>query len=567
MQLRPYQSAAISAVYAALRERTDNPCVVIPTGGGKTPVIASICNDVVKNWSGRAVVLAHVRELLEQSAEKIYAMSPGLPVGVYSAGLRSRDLGYAITVASIQSIFKRAGDLGPVDLILVDEAHMIADKDDGMYREFIADAKIVNPHSRVVGFTATPFRMRSGSICTDDGILNHVCFEIGVRELIVGGFLSPLKTKGGIASVDTSKLHVRAGEYVASEVEQLVNTDSLVEAACDEIIEYTRGTGFNRNSTLIFASGIAHAEHIVRIFRERHNVECGIVTGSTPAGERREILDAFRSGRLHYLVNVNVLTTGFDAPNVDCVALMRPTLSAGLYYQMVGRGFRMSPGKADCLVLDFGQNVKRHGPVDAIRVRDRSGATPADNRAAVKECPKCHEILHAGFGRCPCGYEFPPPVREAHDSTATERPVISESPSEGPAREEHAVHGVEFAIHYKRQKEGAPPAPPTMRVDYEIGFGKWVSEWVCFEHEGFAGNKAYRWWRQRSWEDVPATVAEAVDLAQCGALAETRGITVEKDGNFDRIVSYKLDAKPPRVDGAEPEGAPVIEIAPEDCPF
>ncbi|MFN5959317.1 MAG: DEAD/DEAH box helicase [Planctomyces sp.] len=365
MELRQYQSDSIAAVYEHLRTRDDNPCVVIPTGGGKTPVIATICRDAVGHWGGRVVLLAHVKELLEQAADKLRVIAPDVPMGIYSAGLKRKDLGYAVTVAGIQSIWKKACDLGPVDLIIVDEAHMVPAEDDGMYRQFIADAKVVNPNVRIIGLTATPYRMKSGSICAAENILNHVCYEVGVRELIVQGFLSPLKTKAGLQKISTDDLHVRAGEFVASEVEDLMDKEGLVEGACAEIAEHTK----DRSATLIFSSGIRHGQHIVDVLKTKHGIECGFVTGATPDGVRAAILGRFRSGGeggLKYLCNVNVLTTGFDAPHIDCVALVRPTMSPGLYYQMVGRGFRLHPGKTDCLVLDFGGNVLRHGPVAAI---------------------------------------------------------------------------------------------------------------------------------------------------------------------------------------------------------
>ncbi|MFO0493493.1 MAG: DEAD/DEAH box helicase, partial [bacterium] len=242
MQLRPYQSEAIAAVYEHLRTRDDNPCVLIPYGGGKPPVIATICRDAVCYWGGRVVLMAHVNELLEQAADKLRVIAPDVPMGIYSAGLKRKDLGYAVTVAGIQSIWKKACDLGPVDLIIVDEAHMIPADDDGMYRQFIADAKVVNPNVRVIGLTATPYRLKSGAICAPapHNILNYVCYEVGVRELIVQGFLSPLKTKAGLQKISTDDLHVRAGDFVASEVEDLMDKEGLVEGACAEIAAHTK---------------------------------------------------------------------------------------------------------------------------------------------------------------------------------------------------------------------------------------------------------------------------------------------------------------------------------------
>ena len=544
MHLRPYQREAVDAVYHHLRERDDNPCVVIPTAGGKTPVMATICRDAVQTWDGRVLILAHVKELLEQAAEKLQAVAPDLPVGIYSAGLKRRDLEYPVTVAGIQSIYQRACELGQVDLIIVDEAHLIPPAGDGMYRQFLADARTVNPNVRVIGLTATPFRMKTGMICEPppDGVLNHICYEIGVRELIVQGYLCPLRTKAGSSKPDYDTLHVRAGEYIPGEIEDLMDTDSLVETACDEIVEHAK----DRNSVLVFASGVKHGEHIVRVMRVRHSAECGFIEGGTPGPDRKALLDRFRRGDLKYLANVNVLTTGFDATNIDCVAMLRPTLSPGLYYQMVGRGFRLHPGKEGCLVLDFGGNILRHGPVDQIQIE-----TPQhrDGEAPAKECPECHALIAAGYAACPeCGYEFPPPERQQHDATATDEGILSDQVSQRT----ETVSDVSYHVHYKRD-DPTGEAPPTMRVDYQCGLSTWHREWVCFEHTGYARQKAEQWWQARSHETFPASVEEAVDLANTGALAPTHAITVRKKAGeqYERIVDYDLGEKPPR--GEDPD--------------
>lgn len=558
MQLRPYQLEAVEAVYRHLREREDNPCVVIPTAGGKTPVIATICRDAVQVWGGKVLILAHVRELLEQAADKLRAVAPDLPFGLYSAGLNRRDLGYAVTIAGIQSVYQKADDVGAADLVIVDEAHLIPPDGEGMYRTLLANMRAINPRVRVIGFTATPFRMRTGTICAPDNILNAICYEIGVRELIVQGYLCPLRTKAGRQKPDTDRLHVRAGEYVAGEVEELMDADELVLSACREIIEYTG----DRHSVLIFASGIRHGQHIARVLQERHGVECGFVCGDTLPFERDEALRRFRAGELKYLCNVNVLTTGFDAPNIDCVALVRPTLSPGFYYQMVGRGFRLHPGKTDCLVLDFGGNVVRHGPVDALRVNNPG--SNGNGEAPAKECPDCHEVIAAGYATCPaCGHVFPPRQVRKHDGQASDAGILSGQAT----RTEHEVTDVFYTVHTKR---GAPPdAPRTMRVDYRIGFQTYVSEWVCFEHSGYPRAKAEAWWRARSNEPVPGTAEEAVELAEIGALAPAKRIVVErKPGEqFDRIVRHELGPKPPRLDGEEglPEYAAPIDES--EVPF
>lgn len=548
MILRPYQTEAVNAAYNHLRNRDDNPCIAIPTAGGKTPVMASICRDTVLQWQGRILILAHVKELLEQAVEKLHLMAPELwrHIGVYSAGLKSRDTEHSIIVAGVQSVYQRACELGSFNLILIDEAHMIPPDGEGMYRTFLQDAKIVNPEVRLIGLTATPYRMSSGMICAPENLLNSICYEVGVKELIVQGYLCPLKSKGGKDKIDTSSLHVRGGEFIAGEVEDLMDDDYLVEAACKEIVGYTQ----DRNACLIFASGIAHAMHI-QTWLERLGCECGIVTGNTPAGERAQILQAFKDGKLHYLVNVNVLTTGFDAPNIDTVAMLRPTLSPGLYYQMVGRGFRLHPNKSYCLVLDFGSNILRHGPVDALRIESRS--SNGSGEAPAKQCPQCQAVIHAGYTVCPdCGYEFPPPEKNHHGAEASSKGILSGQITDSV----HDVTQVDYNLHHKSGKQ------PTMRVDYYVEDYVYacISEWICFEHGGYARHKAEQWWQARCNDPVPSTVEEALQLTH--RLAETKQVTIRQVAGekFDRIQSYVIGGIP----GDSVEEEPELATTPEE---
>jgi DNA repair protein RadD len=473
MELRPYQQAAIDAVYEYLRNHDDNPCIVIPTAGGKTPVMATICRDAVGRWEGRVLILAHVKELLEQTADKLTLVCPEVHFGVYSAGLKRRDTEHSVIVAGIQSVYRKACDLGGFNLIIVDEAHLIQPDGEGMYRQFLSDAKVINPEVRVIGLTATPFRLKSGMICAPENILNQVCFDVGVKELIRDGYLCPLVTKAGKEKADMGELHVRGGEFVAGEVEDLMDQDRLVMAACAEIVALAH----DRRSVLIFASGVKHGQHVARVLADMSGQECGFVCGDTPTTQRDELLARFRSGSLRYLANVNVLTTGFDAPNIDCVALLRPTMSPGLFYQMCGRGFRLHPGKRDCLVLDFGGNVLRHGPVDEITIREPNG--PGNGQAPAKECPGCQALIAAGYAICPlCGHVFPPPERQKHDAKASEAGILSGQVTTTVYQVQDAFYG----IHTKRGADDS--APKTLRVDYKVGWQQFKSEWICFEHEG-----------------------------------------------------------------------------------
>jgi len=550
IELRPYQQDAIDAVYRYLRKRDDNPCVVIPTAGGKTPVLATICRDAVTRWNGRVIVLAHVKELLEQAVDKLKAVCPDLDVGVYSAGLRRRDTEHQVIVAGIQSVYKRACELDAFNLAIVDESHTIPTEGDGMYRQFLTDAKAVNPELRIIGFTGTPYRMKSGLICAPDHFLNNVCYEVGVRELIHQGYLSPLNSKAGVSKVDTSQLHIRAGEFVTDEVERLVDQDHLVEAACDEIVEYMH----DRSKCLIFAASVAHAQHVARVLHDRHGIECGFVCGNTPSDLRDELIARFRDqstgnlfhgDSLKYMVNIDVLSVGFDCPAIDTIVLLRPSNSPGWYCQAVGRGFRLHPGKENCLILDFAGNIERHGPVDQIKIKSK--LTNGSGEPPAKECPDCHSVIAAGYATCPdCGFEFPPPEKQKHEATASQAGILSGQVT----LTKYEVRDITFSVHTKRGAE--EDSPKTMRVDYRLGLDHWQSEWICFEHMGYARRKAVAWWKQRSPDPVPDTAEEAVDIANSGGVAYAESITVRSVAGepYDRIVDYELGEVPEEVAAA-----------------
>ena len=544
-ELRPYQKEAVEAVYEYLRIRDDNPCIVLPTGTGKSLCIAQIVSDAVQKWSGRVLILAHVKELLEQNADKIRVLCPELDVGVYSAGLNSRDTDHAVIVAGIQSVYKRACELGPFDLVLVDEAHLIAPDGEGMYRTFLEDAKVVNPNLRIIGLTATPYRMKGGLICKEDNLLNHVCYEAGLKEMIAQGYLSKLVSRAGKTEARFDGLHVRGGEFISSEVEDLMDDAQLVDAACREIVSLTK----DRNSVLIFTASVEHCHHVAEKITSYSRQECAIVTGSTPACVRAETIARFKGeevpadffsnkGTIKYLANVNVLTTGFDATNTDCIVLLRPTNSPGLLVQMIGRGTRLHPGKENCLVLDYGGNIMRHGPVDMIQVKEPGNSS---GEAPAKKCPECLALIHAAYMNCPeCGYQFPPTASSNLNAHAEAAGVLSGQESYF----DYEVHTVEYSVHHKR---GAPDdAPKTMRIEYCTGFNRYESEWVCPEHTGYTRRKFEAWWKRRSMIDPPTTANEAVLLATDGALARPSKIIVKSVAGekFVSIVEYELGDKP-----------------------
>jgi DNA or RNA helicases of superfamily II len=561
LQLRPYQQAALTAIYEHLRRRDDNPCVVLPTGSGKTPLLAQICSDTVLQWHGRILVLSHVKELLEQAANHLASFLPVNMVGLHSAGLSRRDTVHPVIVAGIQTVANKAFDLGAFDLILVDEAHLIPESGEGRYLTFLRDAKVANPNVRVIGLTATPFRLGTGVLCKPENILNHVCYEANVKELILDGWLCPLRTKRGLECANLDNVRISStGDFATDEMQAAF--ESVIKPACTEILQLCA----DRKSILIFAAGVEHARMVAEILGGE------IVVGDTPKAERADMIRRFRAGEIRFLVNVGVLTTGFDAPNVDAVVLLRATMSAGLYCQMVGRGLRLHSSKPDCLILDYGDNALRHGPIDQIEVHDRSKKKKKAEEAPGKECPNCHEVIAAQYRICPnCEYEFPVNYASRHNSEAGDAPILS---GEDTIIEEE-VFGVRYHENVKRKPEGDSV---TLRVEYVVDklLGKSESEFLCFNHPlgSWARGNAEKWWRQRSRAPVPATVMDAVALAKADAVARTTGITLRfsPGKKYPEIIGHEYGDPPEWQDVAEDEdffaADPVDELVDaNDLPF
>ena len=521
LTLRPYQQAAITSIYGYFQTHTGNPLVVIPTAGGKSLVMASFIEGVLKAWPDqRILIVTHVRELIAQNHAEMIGLWPDAPAGIYSAGLGKREAQAQILFAGIQSIHRRAGEIGHTDLVLIDEAHLIPGKSSTMYRRFLDALKAINPALKVIGLTATPFRLDCGMLHEgQNALFTDIAYEAPVRELIDAGYLSPLVSKQPATRLDVSKVGTRAGDFIARDLAAAVDQDAITRAAVAEIIEHGR----DRKSWLAFCSGVEHARHVAEEFA-RQGISCRTIFGDTPKDERDAILAAFKRGEIRALASMGVLTTGFNAPGVDLIALLRPTQSAGLYVQMVGRGTRLAPGKENCLVLDFASNVRRHGPIDLVRSK-----RPGDGgggEAPTKVCPDCDSIIALSAMECPdCGYVFP--AREVKIApTAATLPVLS------PKQQWLKVTGVSYSRH---DKAGGRPS---LKVTYSCGLATY-SEWVCLEHQGYARQKAAEWWRKRAPGcPVPLSVAEA--LAQTSRLARPSDISVRPSGRYLEISGYRF---------------------------
>jgi DNA repair protein RadD len=407
--LRPYQQLAIDQLYAWMVKNQGNPCLVLPTGSGKSHIVAALCKDAVQNWpETQILMLTHVKELIEQNAEKMRQHWPNVPMGIYSAGMGMKQLGEPITFASIQSIRTMVDRVGHIDLCIIDECHLVNHKDVGIYRDFLAQLKQINPYLRVIGLTATPYRLGHGMITDKPAIFDDLLEPVTITDLIDQGYLAKLRSKVTKTNYDLSGVHKRGGEYIESELQAAVDTDDNNDNVVREVISFAG----DRKSWLFFCTGIHHAEAIADLLR-KYGISAACVTGKTPKAERQQILSDFKAGRIQALTNANVLTTGFDAPNIDLIALLRPTMSVSLYIQMAGRGMRLKDHTDHCLVLDFAGVIQAHGPIVMVNPPMRKGEENRGGEAPVKACENCHELVAISARECPaCDTPFPEPEKK-----------------------------------------------------------------------------------------------------------------------------------------------------------
>ncbi len=539
IQLRPYQHDAIASILDYWARDGGNPLVDLATGTGKSLVIAKLIQQLLNDYPAlRVLMLVHVRELVEQNFLALKRAWPDAPVGIYSAGLGRRDAHHRITFASIQSVYKRARELGQRDLVLIDEAHLVPSNGNGMYRTLLNGLRDTTPDLRVVGFTATPYRLDSGRLdAGSDRLFDETVYSYGIGEGIGDGYLSPLISKASANEVDVSNVARRGGEFVAGELETAARR--ITVEAVQEIVRFGEG----RRSWLAFCSGVQHAQEVADTVRG-FGISSAMVCGETPIPERDRIIRAFKAGQIRCLTNAQVLTTGFDAPAVDLVAMLRPTLSTSLYVQIVGRGTRLAEGKENCLILDFAGNVRRHGPVDAVSVLPKGqGKGEGEGKVAVdsiqaKACPTCESLVAINASSCPhCGHQWPRPEPK-HEATAETQVGILSSERVPPE-----VVGV---VDWQLRRHAKVGAPDSVRVNYLAGLSQF-SEWLPFEHSGYAQQRAHQWWALHGGRTpFPRTVAEAIERAEVGELIMPLTIAVRLEGKFYKVVGRTLPKSEPR---------------------
>ena len=561
-ELRDYQKKAIADTYSWLSCHSGNPCIVAPTGSGKSHIIAGLCEDIMSRWrQSRIIILSHVKELLIQDAEKLLNAWPEAPLGIYSAGLGRKDID-AITVAGIQFIWRLvssnknlktgstdlstnvdedsranfehcdvsrlADEIGRIDLAIVDECHLINTNDCGMYRNFLNGLKEINPYLRVIGLTATPYRLGQGMITEGkDRLFDGLIESISIEELVERGYLARLRSKFTDMKLDVSGVRKRNGDFMDGDLQSKIDTEDNNARIVSETISRAE----SRRAWLVFATGVEHAFHLRDEFR-RQGIAAETVIGNTPKDERARILEDFKTGRIRATTNVGVLTTGYDYPNIDLIVMARPTLSPGLYMQMAGRGMRVKNGPySDCLVLDFAGNIARHGPVTVIQ--PPTSKPKEEGEVPVKECPECHEAVAISTRVCPCcGHVFP--VVE-NDKGKDFRLNETEDIMGSPTRME--VRGWNWRV-VTSKKTGIS----MIRVDfYPKNFMEpTVPLFLCLLHDGYAGEKA----QKLLWDlaELDFDPSDEDDLREIASSADTRQpplwIEYRRNGRYHNVTRW-----------------------------
>lgn len=525
MKERDYQIYAVNSLWHYFTSgKGGNPLILMPTGTGKSVVIASAIRRAFAEWnSTRVMNLTHVKELVEQNYKKLLTMWPTAPAGIFSSGLNRKDTQYPITFGGVASVIGNEQSFGHIDLLFIDEAHMVSLDEEAMYNQIIAELKKANPKLVVIGLTATGFRNGQGMLTEGEkALFNDICCDMTGRAafnwFIDQGYLVTLLPASTKTQLDVDKVQMLGDDYNQGQLQKAVDKQETTLAVVREAV--ARATADNRKHWLCFAAGVKHTENVAGMF-EYFGVTATFVHSKMKAKLRDQRIADYKAGKYQVMVNNGILTTGFDFPELDCIIMLRPTKSVGLWIQMLGRGTRpfyadgfdldTMEGRLDAikysqkpntLVLDFARNTEKLGPINDPTIPKKKGDKVGV--APVRICPECGMYNHASATSCfNCGTEFPRQLAIA--PTVSTKPLIARD--EKPVVEKIKVDRVTYNIHFKDGR------PPSIQVTYFCGLMQ-HREWVCLEHGGFPAKRSRDWWRERAncdYDEVPETTAKALE--------------------------------------------------------
>jgi DNA repair protein RadD len=407
MKLRPYQEDAVRHTFDYINKGGRAGILALITAAGKSVIIAEILKRILlKKPHVKMMMLTHVKELIEQNEKRLKSVWPAAPVGIYSSGIGKKQLGFPITYAGIQSVYRHAKRFGKINLLLIDECHLVSAEDESMYLSFINALKEANPDLVVLGLTATPYRLGMGYL-TEGPIFKDIFYDNtkmdAFVQMIDDGYVSDLISVDMDNKFDLSAVKVTKGDFQEKSLDENINRDEITKAIIEESLPHIA----KRKKGLVFCVSMSHAENMSMRFNEV-GVKSTFVHSELSKEEREKRLKDFDKGLYKVICNVGVLTTGFDQPDIDFLIIARPSQSTSLHVQMLGRGMRIAPEKLNTLVLDFAGNTMRLGPVNDPVIPQPKGKGVGE--APVKICETCSTINHASVRVCKvCGSPFPEP--------------------------------------------------------------------------------------------------------------------------------------------------------------
>lgn len=559
---RDYQLFAHDALWDFVHTRTGDPLVLMPTGTGKSVIPAFFIRALIQSYSGARVMLAtHVERLIEQNFAKLLKAWPAAPAGIYSAGLNRRDAHLPIIFGGVQSMYDKAEQFGRIDILFIDEAHLVSPKEAGMYQTLISTLRLCSPNMRIVGLTATGWRTDNGPL-VGAGIFTDVAVDMTTLEswnyFVDAGYLSPLYSKRTNLHISAEGVPMLGNDYNLGKLEEAVDKEHITRQAVQEMKWWADAE--DRNCWMVFGVGVNHCEHVSDILNDMGVPAVAIHSKSKKPAD---LIDRFAAGEWRAAVSMNKLTTGVDIPHIDLIGVMRHTMSSNLWVQMLGRGTRpvYAPGynldvyeqriaaiaagsKAHgCRVCDFARNTENLGPINDPIVPERRKKKKGSSAGAVpfKVCAKCNEYNNAAARFCKaCGDEFPLRVYMDGVSSDLEVMVRQSAPQPDPIVERLHVVNITYNKHRKKNR------PDSLRVSYfctgDGNMPRMFSEYVCLEHIGPARDRALRWWRDRCIDaDPPATVDRALELSKLLRIPKRVCVWINPPSKHPEIQSYEYE--------------------------
>ena len=539
MILRPYQEAAIDTIMAAIP--TDETILMqLATGAGKTIIFCDLIKRLITKWPNiRIGILAHRRELITQAKDKLIKVWPEAPIGIACASISNEiETEMPVMIGSVQTLIRRTGTTSPFDIVIIDEAHRVPEMNiKSQYSSWINTMRQYNPKTRILGFTATPFRLSHGYIfgnmCKKGNVnlFNDLHFRIGIKDLQKDGYLCQYRAKV-LADISSDLSCVRKqGDYNISDLSEVMSKQHHVGSAVQAFHDYAQ----DRKHVIVFAVTIAHAEKLCEAF----GGQATIIHSKLSDSERITALNDFESGKTRIIVNVGILTEGFDSPAVDCIIMCRPTVSSALFVQMCGRGLRPHPDKTDVLILDLANNCLVHGDPDSPKVVIPKPDKKKEEQIIEKKqkvCPACKEAIDPRCTICPvCGYEF---VQENNDKVQLTDYDFREPPK--PILE---VEVGEAVFHKHVSRAGNIMVKLNLECYHENGeIPIHLNHYFQFDFDAhpYARGNSRKVWRKITGDDPPETTDEALERAHefYSGLAAVDTIKIQEDGKFMKVIKW-----------------------------